>query len=313
MSSPRGDFVWILYKIEACAFKRECTPTMRTSELPEVFGVIRMSQYRDPCVQLCTAQYIEPGPGRSPHRSDYHLVENLNLHEQGLRDCEFDQDQNIRERQLLLIRYKHPSSGQLQEVYCWHLPYHVTRNGYSIPILDFQYRSWLPSEYTSVPIYYNVNRVRATAEEIQQAKLREIQHLEDGDSAPYVPWRRPSYDSIVTPQNRPSSRRQTNYPRPPTPPPPPPPRIVEVQVPVERIVIQTRVQTLPKAVGDILLASARQGSESCPIAATPFKECDKICVTSCFHVFEKESLTRWRADHTSCPVCRTKIENVVCE
>lgn len=284
---------------------------MRTSELPELFGVIRMSHYRDPCVQLCVAQNIE----RGSVRSDYHIVENLNLHDEDLRNCEFDHYQNVRDRQLLLIRYKHPTTGQIQEVYCWFLPYYLLRNGYSIPILDFQYRSWLPDNYTSIPIYYNVSRVRAMAEEIQRERLREIQQLEDGESGPYVPWRsgtgdrRSSYDSIG------GSRRQSIYPRVQTPPPAPAhaPRIVEVQVPVERVVIQTRVQNLPKAVGDILLANARQGAESCPIAAMPFKECEKICVTSCFHVFDTESLTRWRTDHTSCPVCRTKIENVVCE
>jgi hypothetical protein len=283
---------------------------MRTSELPELFGVIRMSHYRDPCVQLCTAEYIERRSGRLPDRSDYHIVENMNLHEDDIRTYEVDHYENLRDRQLLLIRYKNLTNGQIQEVYCWFLPYHLLRNGYSIPILDFQYRSWLPNNYIAVPIYYNVSRLRALTEEIQKEKLREIQQLEDGETGPYVPWRGAidSDSSYVR-----SPRRQSSYPRVRTPPPPPPARIVEVQVPVERIVIQTRVQNLPKAVGDILLANARQGAESCPIAATPFKECEKICVTSCFHVFDTESLTRWRTDHTSCPVCRTKIENVVCE
>ena len=294
---------------------------MRTSELPELFGVIRMSHYRDPCVQLCTALYIERGSVRSSEQLDYHIVENLNVRDEDLRNCEFDEHQNVRERHILLIRYKHPTTGQIQEVYCWFLPYSLLRNGYSIPILDFQYRSWLPNNYTSVPIYYNVSRVRSMTEEIQQEMLREIQQMEDGEIGPYVPWRgvvggrRSPYDNERMLPSRPSSRRQSIYPRVRTPSPPPPPvtRIVEVQVPVERVVIQTRVQNLPKAVGDILLANARQGAESCPIAAMPFKECEKICVTSCFHVFDAESLTRWRTDHTSCPVCRTKIENVVSE
>jgi hypothetical protein len=34
-------------------------------------------------------------------------------------------------------------------------------------------------------------------------------------------------------------------------------------------------------------------------------------VTSCFHVFDSEALNRWRQEHTSCPVCRTMITNVV--
>jgi hypothetical protein len=101
--------------------------------------------------------------------------------------------------------------------------------------------------------------------------------------------------------------------RPPTPPPQPEIRIVQVEVPVERVVVQTRVAPLPKNVGEVLLSHARRGADSCPIAATPFSECTQLCVTSCFHVFDFESLTRWQSEHTSCPVCRCKIENVVSE
>jgi hypothetical protein len=79
------------------------------------------------------------------------------------------------------------------------------------------------------------------------------------------------------------------------------------------VVVRTRVQLLPKAVGDVLLANARKGAETCPIAAIPFAECSKICVTSCFHIFDAVSLTRWCENHSNCPICRSKIENVVFE
>jgi hypothetical protein len=297
---------------------------MRTSELPELFGIIRMSQFRNPCVQICSAEHITRGSHRSFEGLDYHIVENLNRHDESLPNCEFDMLHNVIDRHLLLIRYKHPMTGQFQEVYCWFLPFHVVRNGYSIPILDFAYRSWLPTNYNPVPIHYNIGRVIEIIEQFQQDKLREIQHIEDLEAEPYISWgnflgRRRSIDPYETPNERYYNSRSTSRfhrrapIRTPSPPPPQPVRIVEVQVPVERVVVQTRVQNLPKAVGDILLANARQSAETCPIAAVPFKECEKICVTSCFHIFDSESLTRWRTDHMSCPVCRTKIENVVSE
>ncbi len=96
-------------------------------------------------------------------------------------------------------------------------------------------------------------------------------------------------------------------------PPPPEIRIVQVEVPVERVVIQTQIKPLPKAVGDILIANARSSTDSCPIAATTFKECTKLSITSCFHVFDFESLSKWQETHSTCPVCRAKIENVVSE
>jgi hypothetical protein len=80
---------------------------------------------------------------------------------------------------------------------------------------------------------------------------------------------------------------------------------------VERIVI--KANTLPKAVGDILLASARKGEDTCPITSTPLASCEKLCVTSCFHVFDNESLLKWNETNDKCPVCRCKIENIVSE
>jgi hypothetical protein len=296
---------------------------MRTSELPELFGIIRSSHFREPCVQLCSAEHVLPGSHRSREGLDYHIVQNVRNRDDTRRHFDFEMIYNNIHRPLLLIRYKHPITDQLQEVYCWFLPFRAIYNGYSVPILDFQYRSWLPTNYVSFPIGYDLNTVIRTMEDIQQDKLREIQQMEDNEAVPSIPWgdyiRTPSIRS--TPNERYSigrslSRRMDPFPpriRTPSPPPQQPVRIVEVQVPVDRVVVQMRVQQLPKAVGDILLANARQGSESCPILAVPFKECEKISITSCFHIFDSESLIRWRADHTSCPVCRSKIENVVSE
>lgn len=68
---------------------------------------------------------------------------------------------------------------------------------------------------------------------------------------------------------------------------------------------------LPKHIGDLILADARTGSQDCPIAAIPFSQCPQLSVTSCFHVFDRRSLGIWMEEHTSCPVCRTQIANVV--
>jgi hypothetical protein len=86
-----------------------------------------------------------------------------------------------------------------------------------------------------------------------------------------------------------------------------------VEVPVERVVVHQKILPLPKGVGDALIRDARASTESCPILQTPFSECRKLAVSSCFHIFDKESLATWQQAHTSCPVCRCKIENVVSE
>ena len=42
---------------------------------------------------------------------------------------------------------------------------------------------------------------------------------------------------------------------------------------------------------------------TCPISMNPINK-DTACVTSCQHIFERDSIQHWLSDHTSCPVCR---------
>jgi hypothetical protein len=42
---------------------------------------------------------------------------------------------------------------------------------------------------------------------------------------------------------------------------------------------------------------------TCPISMNPIAK-DSACVTSCQHIFERESIQHWLSDHTNCPVCR---------
>jgi hypothetical protein len=159
-------------------------------------------------------------------------------------------------------------------------------------------------------------------ERIQEDRLAEIRAREDSIS-------QRSMNRYTTDVYQPRNQ-EDDYPRVRTPPfygipfrhrrrstsPPlqqPPVRVVEVEVPVERVIVQNKALPLPKEIGSILLSHARKGADLCPIAAIPFAECEKISVSSCFHVFDAASLARWQAEHTTCPVCRCKIENVVSE
>jgi hypothetical protein len=37
---------------------------------------------------------------------------------------------------------------------------------------------------------------------------------------------------------------------------------------------------------------------------TLYSECDSLSITSCFHIFDKESLDHWFESNSTCPVCR---------
>ena len=98
----------------------------------------------------------------------------------------------------------------------------------------------------------------------------------------------------------------TTPPRPPpldlyTPPPAPsrPPPAAEPPKPV-----RIRESSLPSHVIDALIRDAKSGRESCPISMNTYADCEKLSITSCFHIFNKESIDYWLKDNTTCPVCR---------
>jgi hypothetical protein len=68
--------------------------------------------------------------------------------------------------------------------------------------------------------------------------------------------------------------------------------------------------TIPKFVIEAILDSFIKSEKACSITMVPFKDVPEISVTSCYHCFEKEALTRWMAENQTCPECRTTINGV---
>jgi hypothetical protein len=59
-----------------------------------------------------------------------------------------------------------------------------------------------------------------------------------------------------------------------------------------------------KRVADLVIADAVKSEACCPITMDPIKAETAACVAPCYHVFEKEAIQGWLADHTTCPQCR---------
>lgn len=282
-------------------------------QFPELFAILR-DGFHNPCLQLLRSHE------QRSRRDCYEIVNVANT-----RDYDGNLIQvplsGIRDREVRTLHYVNPETGEESEVYYWFTSFVIEYDDRQvIPLLEFQYRSWLPTGYNPLPIRTNIHELYSVLSSIQQERLSMIRQREDTeamrDAEPYYSPR--NYDSPRLPlwmRNWDNDRRRSL--RTPSPVRPPTPRVVEtvrlVEVPVERVVVQHRVLPLPKEVGNILLLHARKGPDACPIAATPFSECESLCVSSCFHIFDTASLSRWRESHTSCPVCRSKIENVVVE
>jgi len=288
-------------------------------DFPEVFAILR-DGVRNPCLQILRSHPCLYNRRRNSIPGGYHEVSNFmnaSLYDGLIVRSPYTVS---RDETVYIFNYFHSQSGEPQEVYYWFTPFALeSRNGDLIPLLEFQYRSWIPTGYQPVPVRANMNQLFDTLTQIQDERLAEIRNIEDTHSIVTLSPRHtdfPSYENDITrwahlqgryPPVRHHSRPQT----------PPLPQIVEtvriVEVPVERLVVEHRMMPLPKAVGELLLSHARKGVDTCPITATPFAECAKLCVSSCFHIFDAESLARWQETHTSCPVCRSKIENIVLE
>lgn len=293
--------------------------------IPRLFAIVRNAY--EPCLQI-----LEAIPCLNRHRMhtlgdmrDCYEIESYPYSREVEGRTVYEHNYYNQDRNIFVLKYIDPRTHEVQEVKYWITPFYLTGvSTPNIPILEFQYRSWLPPRYDPFPIHTDMERMMRTLHEIQQERLREIRIREDTEAdrghsnyprRHHYPFHANDYDPFeghispnlneIIPRRRPSSRAVT------------PPRVVEavrvVEVPVERVVVQQKALPLPKAVGDLLIASARKTTDSCPIAATPFAECEKLCVSSCFHIFDKESLATWQQTHNTCPVCRCKIENVVSE
>lgn len=156
----------------------------------------------------------------------------------------------------------------------WYLPYQIE----NIPIIDFQYLSWIPSYYTPISIINNSETIFNEFFEIRHLNLIQLQRSK-------TPPRPQSYDTYSPPI---PSRSQTILHQPPKP---------------------IRVKEgcpLPAHVIEALLRDAKVGKECCPISMTSYSECNSLTITSCFHIFETKSIEEWFKTKTNCPVCRTE-------
>ena len=279
----------------------------RSIQFPAVFGVVKIQPDRAPFLHVYTAEY------RSVPE-DYFIIRNWS--EENQEDVTGYVNEQFLSHDIQTVAVKDRNQAEVQKIKYWSAPLRVftQTTRVEIPILDFQVRSWLPRGADPIRLDMeraDASRLERAIRDVAQARLAKIRTEEQAHPWSHLVSTEDHDDRLqrllesdwVTARERlrPSVRQEPEI------------RVLEVQVPRERVVVQTRTAPLPNSVGQVLLEHARKGTESCPIAATPFSESERLCVTSCFHIFDAPSLAQWQTSHTTCPVCRTVPTNVISE
>jgi hypothetical protein len=61
-----------------------------------------------------------------------------------------------------------------------------------------------------------------------------------------------------------------------------------------------------KRIADLIIKDAIQQELTCSITMNPLTLQSATCVAPCYHVFDKEAITKWLATKDTCPECREK-------
>lgn len=89
-----------------------------------------------------------------------------------------------------------------------------------------------------------------------------------------------------------------------------------IYVPITRQTIQrkttTKAKQLPTHIVKTLIDVSIAKKEDCPISISPITE-ENAAITSCFHIFDRESIERWLSTNDECPTCRAKDCQIVNE
>ena len=68
---------------------------------------------------------------------------------------------------------------------------------------------------------------------------------------------------------------------------------------------------IPKFVAELIKKEAIDKNSMCPISMESFSECSSLRLTSCYHLFESDSLQRWLLSKSTCPVCKQEVTSTL--
>ena len=64
-----------------------------------------------------------------------------------------------------------------------------------------------------------------------------------------------------------------------------------------------KVQTQAR-ISKLMIADALASNATCPITTNPLTLTNAVCVAPCYHIFEREAISKWLETKDTCPECR---------
>lgn len=273
---------------------------------PETFAILRTLSTRGPSWQIFEVN-------RHAYNGPLHVYYEFNNNGQFRNTRQIDEvillDSTSIEPRSVIFR-----SDRTHKMYNYYpLPIRLRIFDEVIPVINFDFKSWLPRLTHRIPVE-NVEQVMSKYHESERNSYGQSNSVRRSNLFQQLPHRSPtpprlsrsenpsplsvaSEESTLSTYSLPFGGGPMEFP--PLPPSPP------STSPVSRPLV------LPEHVGYLLIESAHVGQDSCPISQTPFRELQTLSATSCFHVFDHDSLNTWLSQNNICPVCRTGITNVV--
>lgn len=283
-------------------------------DFPNYFAILRNTSMRGPYWQFFEAIYHDNDNAHQIRSASWES-QIISVNDSGILPF---QENAVRFARIRL------SNGSVRQIVYWFVPVFLdTGIKDRVPVLDFNFKAWLPRPNRRIHAAFT-NEITETMASLW-ARFSSLSTF-----ISYIPENNNDLqpNTLIRPPSPPRTRAPTPeqidsddetqsimsvYPQmqepwlgsprrldfPALPPTPSPQQESRTPLPI------------PEHVGHLLIKHAQESNDSCPITATQYSDISQLSVTSCFHVFEHEALNIWRQEHTSCPVCRTTIINVV--
>lgn len=263
---------------------------------PELFAILRTNARRGPFWQILHGSVSNQ------------LYEVVSDEDEPISSVSLDLLDDSRPFVVHEARFRLNERGEQNIIKFWYVPIQLYSLGQQIHVLDFEYKSWLPYSHHRIPVT-NIDEVKLRYKAAYN-KFRNYNYsplsVSDFSSLPIRPPTPPRQRRASESESDTQSVSSTES-------------VLTVLQNESALLVQhheafeyrERPLRLPESVGTLLLKQAWSGEESCPISAIPFQEIQSLSVTSCFHVFNTESLQQWQQTKNECPVCRCPIINVI--